>query len=236
MFFYELHCHTNACSDCSRQSPEELVAAYYGAGYHGVVLTDHFACGNTCVSRRLPLEAQMAQFFAAWDRARRAAADWDFDVLFGLEFGFSNAKEVLLYGLPRAFYEARPWLQKLDLPELADTVHQAGGLLYHAHPYRARDYIPDPDLVLDVRYLDGIEVANYYDTPEESRRAVRLARENGLLMSAGSDNHTGLDTLRNGMVFSHRVRTNEALPQALRAPDTQLLVHGNVTTIVGGLE
>lgn len=231
MFFYEMHCHTDLCSDCSQQSPEALVTDYYRAGYHGVVLTDHFACGNTCVSRRLPLQEQMAQFFAAWDRAKQAAADWDFDVLFGLEFGFANAKEVLLYGLPRSFYEAHLGLSRLGLAELSDVVHQAGGLLYHAHPYRDRDYIPEPDFVLDVRYLDGIEVANYYDTPEESRRAVQLARDNGLLMSAGSDNHTGLDALRNGMAFQNRVRTNEALVQALRDPGSKLLIRGSAVRL-----
>ena len=53
---FEMHSHTNWCSACGNSSPEEMAAAYWDAGYAGMVITDHFLSGNSAVDRSLPWE------------------------------------------------------------------------------------------------------------------------------------------------------------------------------------
>ena len=104
MYYYELHCHTSVGSACSRQTPEELIACYAGAGYRGVVLTDHFGRGNTAVPRELPWAEQMQRFFSAADRAKAAARAFGMEVHFAVEFGLPDDERtahtaLLTYGI-----------------------------------------------------------------------------------------------------------------------------------------
>ena len=226
MYYYELHCHTSVGSACSRQTPEELIACYAGAGYRGVVLTDHFGRGNTAVPRELPWAEQMQRFFSAADRAKAAARAFGMEVHFAVEFGLPMAKEVLLYGLPRAFFLDNPDLGGLLLPALSERVRRAGGLVFWAHPFRVRDYIPDPSAQLDAALLDGVEAENYCDPDEVNEGAWRFAAAHDLPVSAGSDNHRGLDALQNGLAVPEPLYTADDLKAALRKRDKTLLVRG----------
>ena len=226
MYYYELHCHTSVGSACSRQTPEELVASYAKAGYRGVVLTDHFGRGNTCVPRELPWAEQMQRFFSAAERAEAAARTLGMEVHFGVEFGLPMAKEVLLYGLPRAFFLDNPNLGSLLLPALSERVRRAGGLIFWAHPFRIRDYIPDPSARLDAALLDGVEAENYWDPDEVNEDAWRFAAAHGLPVSAGSDNHSGVDGLQNGLAVPEPLQTAADLKAALLERNKILLVRG----------
>ena len=42
MYKYEMHCHTQETSRCSRISGADLIDFYHSIGYTGVVITDHF--------------------------------------------------------------------------------------------------------------------------------------------------------------------------------------------------
>ena len=110
MFLYETHCHTNACSRCAHSTPEEMVRAYKAIGFAGMVITDHFIHGYTCVPDDLPWEKRMRCYYDAYLRAKEAAED--FDVIFGLEHAYGGGQEVLCYGIDLDFL-----LQNPDIPE-----------------------------------------------------------------------------------------------------------------------
>ena len=46
---YETHLHTSQASACASASGDEYIEAYIKAGYSGIIVSDHFFQGNTCV-------------------------------------------------------------------------------------------------------------------------------------------------------------------------------------------
>ena len=86
---------------------------------------------------------------------------------------------------------------KADIDQTVETVHQNGGVALIAHPGRGlrepqefTDYTPELlDRVLAEIPLDGIEA--YYPThsPAQVETYLAYARQNDLLISAGSDSH-----------------------------------------------
>ena len=117
---YETHCHTSWCSGCGQDSPQDMAAAYYHMGYAGIVITDHFLRGNSCVDRNLPWADQMGRYFQACQAAAQWAKGKDFDVLFGIEHCYGNGKEVLTYGITLEFLVANPDIHLLPIHQYAD--------------------------------------------------------------------------------------------------------------------
>ena len=104
LYRYETHCHSAQCSACAHSLSQDLVRAYREAGYAGLVLTDHFIFGNTCVDRTLPWDARMKAYYQAYLDANAAAEELDFDVIFGIEHAYGDGKEVLIYGIDLPFH------------------------------------------------------------------------------------------------------------------------------------
>ncbi len=226
---YEAHCHTCWCSGCGRSSPQEMAQAYYDKGYAGMILTDHFLLGNSCVDRTLPWEEQMKRYHEAYQAAAQWAQGKEFDVLFGIEHCYGNGKEVLTYGIDLDFLVSHPGIHRLPLGDYAQLVHEAGGFLSMAHPYRDRPYInmavgPQPE------YLDAVEVFNFYNYPQENQRAVELARENKLLATSGGDEHRcdGEAVGMAGVALRRRVHTGAQLVQELRSGDYRVIANGKL--------
>ncbi len=224
---YETHCHTSWCSGCGQDSPQDMAAAYYHMGYAGIVITDHFLRGNSCVDRNLPWADQMGRYFQACQAAAQWAKGKDFDVLFGIEHCYGNGKEVLTYGITLEFLVANPDIHLLPIHQYADLVHQAGGFLSLAHPYRQRSYIT-PGLPPQPQHMDALEVFNYYNYPEATQKAAARARETGLPGTSGGDEHSckGEAIGKAGVAFRERARTGQELVQALRSRDYGIYVNG----------
>ena len=222
MYRYEMHCHSSVGSLCAVWTPEELVRAFYKAGYAGLVLTEHFVHGNTAVPREWPWEKRMRRYYEGYERACAEAWPLDFDVLFGIEHAYGDGKEVLTYGIDLTFLLENPDLGEISLAEYAARVHAYGGLVVQAHPFRERDYIR-PGVPLYPELLDGVEIYNDHNLPEENVRAEAFARQHKLIRISGSDAH-GYDEIGHAaMAFSHRIRTNEELVAALRAGEGTLI-------------
>ena len=71
---------------------------------------------------------------------------------------------------------------------LRDIIHEAGGLIFLAHPYRYGEKDVDDLLNQALPYVDGIEVYNE-NTLEEVNYLYNFVKDNNLLMSCGSDFH-----------------------------------------------
>lgn len=220
MYRYETHCHANACSRCAHSTPEEMARAYKAAGFAGMVLTDHFIHGYTCVPHDLPWEERMRRYYDAYLRAKGAVED--FDVIFGLEHAYGGGQEVLCYGIDLDFLLQNPDIPELSLKEFADRVHAYGGILIQAHPYRYGGW----DLHIPTDIVDGIEVYNAGNRPEQNAMAMEKAAEKAQILLSGGDIHIAsnpnLGTA--GIILPYRVHTARELIAALRKGDHELII------------
>ena len=218
MFIYELHQHTNACSGCGVITPEELPYDLKREGYAGCVLTDHFFHGYTAIRRNIPWEDFVAAYEDGWRRAKAVGDQIGIDILFGIEEGVGDGKEVLLYGITPQFLYDHPELRDtpVDLEHLSQIVHEAGALIYQAHPFRVRDYIARPWEPLPIELFDGIEGYNAGNPDIDNQRAVAFAAEHDLPITAGSDAHQAYSCPRYGIAVEKRITTPEELVEVLR--------------------
>ena len=221
MYLYETHCHCSQCSACAHSSSAEMVRGYKAAGYAGLVLTDHFIRGNTCVDRSLPWEQRMRAYHDAYLEAKEEGDKLDFDVIFGIEHAYGSGKEVLIYGIDLDFLLKNDDIRHISLGELADRVRAYGGLVIMAHPYRDRPYV-DMSVGPQEKVLDGIELYNACDAPGEDLQALALAERNPrYILTSGGDIHHCADPRIGaaGLWFHRRIRDGKELVEALKAGD-----------------
>lgn len=226
MFRYETHLHTSACSDCSRNTAKEMVHAAKNAGLSGIIITNHFFHGNTAVDRRLPWEKFVGAYRDDYLTAKEEGAKIGIDVFFGIEEVFASGKEALIYGLSPQVVISAPQMRDMTLPELCDFVHKNGGLLYHAHPFRCRDYIAHPFSTPDMRYFDGIEVFNQNNSSLSNKMARDFAVKYNLSVISGGDSHTVDDLGKAGISFEKRISSPDELVKMLREKNYKLICNG----------
>ncbi len=228
MYKYEMHLHTYPCSGCSKSSMDEMVAVAAEKGYAGFAVTNHFWHGNTGIDRNLSWEAFVEKFAEDWRRGVELGREYGIDVLFGLEEGYTQGKEVLIYGLNPEEVAAAPHIKERSLSVLSDYVHEKGGVLVHAHPFRIASYIPEPDAVPDPRLLDGVEVCNLNGAQNRNELAKAFAEENGLFGTSGGDVHCAADFGKAGLAFEHRIRDTKELVKALKAGQYRLIIDSEI--------
>lgn len=209
-YLYDTHVHTNQGSACGAYPGAAMARAYHQAGYTGIIITDHFFYGNTAVSRDLPWQDWVQAFCLGYEDAKAEGNRIGLQVLWGWESGY-HGTEFLIYGLDKAWLLAHPEIKNATIEEQYKLVHEGGGIVVHAHPYREEDYIDEIRLFPD--YVDAVEVINachsnptskHHYAPEFDERALTYAREHRFLMTAGSDMHF-TDLLGGGMAFADRL-------------------------------
>ena len=229
LYKYDMHVHDKLCSACGRSLPEEMVDAYAKAGYSGICFTNHFFLGNTAVDRTLPWEEFVTAYWNTYLRAKAHAAEHhpDFTVLFGLEHAYGGGKEVLTYGIDLDFLLAHPNLHEYSIKEYCAAVHEAGGYISHAHPFRDRPYI-DMNYPLDPSDWDAVEIYNHYNKPGEDDKAEALAAEYGLQRTSGSDEHgsDGAAIGKAGIAFPYPIHNEKEFVAALRRGDGKCIRNG----------
>ena len=156
-YLYETHLHTCEASKCGKIHGEDYIPYMMEKGYSGLVVTDHFFNGNTCVPACLSWKDRIDFYCSGYERALKAAQGTDFNVMFGVEFNF-NKDEYLLYGIDKQWLYDNECIMEMTRHELFDAVHKAGGIMIQAHPFRERDYLSD--IKLAPTAADGVEVYN----------------------------------------------------------------------------
>lgn len=228
MYKYDLHTHTNAGSLCGVSSPEEIVAAYAKAGYSGIVITDHFICGNTCVSRSLKWTKRIDAYFSAYERAVKAAKEFkDFTVFFGAEYAYAAGHEILIYGAEKKFLYEHPEIENADIFALCELLKKNGCLVISAHPFREREY-NDFSVPAELPCADGAEIYNSHNSDSENQRALNYVAENSLIPSSGGDIHYAAD--RNiglaGIETEKKIKSSDELISVLRVGNYRVLAKG----------
>lgn len=164
-FSYDFHVHSFPRSFCARASVEEMCQAAVDAGLTGIALTEH----------------------NVW---------WKPSELEDLRAGFPGLTilgGVEVTGLEHHFLTFLPEMQMqddelwvLEVPEMVARVHQLGGIVVWAHPFRFHNDVPD---WLESTRLDGIEVDSTHMNRHSSALASAIARKQGLFAMQNTDAH-----------------------------------------------
>lgn len=222
MFKTELHCHTREVSACGQLTAEELAKRYIESGYTTVVLTNHlskFTYKNKHFDHSDWDWNQKIDFFMDGFHLLEKVAAGKLHVILGCELRSNlDDNDYLLYGVTEELLRSIPDMMDVKLSVIREKLHEIGGLLYQAHPFRNSMRITRPDR------LDGIEVYNGH-IEHDSRNfiAYQWAKHYGLLQSSGSDLHAAEHKICSGIETEAPITTREQLVAALKSPTLHLL-------------
>jgi len=207
---YETHLHTAESSKCAKTPAAEYIPHFKKLGYAGIFVTDHFFNGNTTVPKDLAWEERVELFCQGYEAAAVAGRKQGLDVFFGWEYGYGWA-HFLIYGLGKDWLLANPDQLSWGVVEYFQRVHEAGGYITHAHPFRERvdivNLIPD--------HVDAIEVINGGRSDICNQRSLDYARGIKLPQTAGTDIHSFSPKRRCGMIFPRRLKDGRDFMQAV---------------------
>lgn len=226
MYKYEMHLHSSACSACAFSDSIEYIGAALENGYSGMVFTNHFYHGNTEVSRLLPWREFVSVFRDDYLRAKEYGDRMGVDVLFGIEEVYEVGKEILIYGISPEDLMECPEFRDMNVYEMSDFVRERGGYVVCAHPFRVRDYIPDPYKVPDPAFMDAVEIYNYHNEEEMDLMAEAFALENHLPGIGGGDIHHIRKFGFSGLAFDRRIHNNKELVDALKNESYKIIRNG----------
>ena len=221
-YLYETHLHTKEASACSQNTGEEFVHAYKEAGYTGIIVTDHFFRGNSGIPRELPWEEWVDAFAKGYENAKEAGDKIGLQVFFGWEESYQG-NDFLIYGLDKEWLKQHPEIKDVTIEEQYRMVHEAGGMVVHAHPYREAWYVQE--IRVFPQWEDGVEVfnASHYgkDEREDGRsmydvRAIEYAEKNNLPQTGGSDIHS-TNLLYGGMAFDRKLEDVQDYIKAVKS-------------------
>jgi len=228
----ELHCHNNF-SGCSNVSPADMVEKYVEAGYTTVVVTNHF--NNGYMEREGSYRKLVKNAFAAIEESREAA-DGRLNIIAGMELSLKcMLNDFLLYGVTEEFFldvgeelfDMRPW-------QVRDKIHEVGGVIIQAHPFRFGQVVVNPAEV------DGIEVFNGHSgqySHNEIAKAWALAwadkykKDGRFILTSGSDHHDAGHRATGGIITEEEIRTSDELLAVLKSGNYE-----RITTHLGKVE
>lgn len=231
-YLYETHMHTMQASACARRTGADMAKAAKEAGYAGIIVTDHSWYGNNCIDSSLPWEQWVEAFCKGYEDAKRWGDENDFSVFFGYESNY-EATEFLIYGVDKGWLIAHPEIKNASIPEQYRLIHEAGGMVIHAHPYREAGYIKEVRLFPG--YVDGVEAVNATHSNPRSKshnravfdqQATEYARKCHLRMLAGSDMHD-IPLFGGGMAFKRKIDSIEDFCQAILNGEDYIMTNGD---------
>jgi len=163
---FELHAHTTRYSSCSNMSPSEYIEIAREKGLAGICLTEHNTFWPEDEYRELCKEAEGLVVINGNEQRC-----WDGDIIQG---------DFLVFG-------CRFNLEKPTASQLIKLVHNAGGVVIAAHPFREMLGVSE-DLIYQLD-LDAIEVYSSNQEPWQTRLAISVSEKTGLPIISGSDAH-----------------------------------------------
>lgn len=166
---------------------------------------------------KIKVDKFVAPFYIGLEHAKRYD---DFSVFFGWEYNYKGT-EFLTYGLDENFLYNNPTLLSWSTQKYLLEVHNAGGFIIHAHPFRRRPYIKKNRFY--PKHIDAVEIANggnYRDHDlEVDLLAENYAKELALPGTRGTDCHNVKDINGQGIVLNKRVKTIDELILAIKEND-----------------
>ena len=221
----ELHCHSVTVSQCASITPAQIVEKYLAAGYTTVVLADHLSpfTFKKRYTGSKDWQERIDYYMEGYHALCRAAAG-HLHILQGCELRINGSpSDFLVYGITEAFMRAHPdLLDPRPVYDMCAQLHEAGFLVYQAHPFRNGMSITPP------KCLDGIEIYNAHPRHDSRNDFAALWAEHyGLGKISGSDVHDAPDAPGGGILTDTPIKTMGELLETLRAGRYTLLRDGN---------
>lgn len=210
MYKYELHCHTSEGSKCAKTPASDMVDFYKRCGYQGIVITDHFFNGNCAVPRELPWKERVRLYCKGYENAKKRGDEIGVDVFFGWEFG----GDFVTLGLSPEWLESHENLDKLGEYEYFEEIHNAGGYIIHAHPFRESPYTKL--LRVFPREVDAIETINAVNNDFQNSVADYIADKYKVTKAAGSDKHSDALTKIAAVELDFRINSLKELTEVMK--------------------
>ena len=161
----------------------------------------------------------MDEFLSGYYSIKEAAEGKDFDIFFGVEEFFDSYDEYLIYGLEPEWFINRPELRDTNRVEFLTLAKQSGAFIIQAHPFRFNLYFKTDHLTVSPSLVDGFEVFNACNAPDQNKLALSLAKKLGKIMVGGSDRHKAEDYIEtpSGIVLENRVSSIHELIDSIKA-------------------
>ncbi len=218
----ELHAHTNPSSNCGKLPADFDTRLYARLGCHTLTITNHM---DPDKYTRFPNPADLAEFYLAdYYKAKKAAEGTGMCVALGVEIRFvGTINDYLVYGIsPEDVEEIATYLPK-GIEEFYKGFKNDKNVIIHAHPFR-NSMEPTP-----LGYVDGIESLNLHPSPNSRIGiATRFARDNDLLVTAGSDFHDP-DRMAMGLMRTKaQMRDSFDIAEAIKSRDVVFDMSGHI--------
>ncbi len=204
-------------SQCGRLSPCEVTELYKKEGYSGIVITEHYSPLTFGINSYYKPQRLVDFYISSYEEMKKYETE-DFSVLFGMELRhYGTGADYLIYGAEPEWLRKQGNLMKLWEKDAYRLMHEAGCLVFQAHPYRSYILRCNPD------YIDGIEVYNGKCDAETNFKALQWAIETGKLMSSGSDFHTPDQLAKGGIITNEPIKNNADLVRVLKSRNYKLI-------------
>ena len=216
MFKTEAHVHTSDVSKCGQIPAREVVRMYKDAGFDTLFITEHINSASINSWGELgSWEEKVERYMRGYEEARDEGDKLGICVLFGAEICFKqpvgNGNDYLVYGIDRDFLLGYPDLNHYSVADFYKYAKEHGATVIQAHPFRGHKCYPTPE------FIDGAEVYNAHPRHVNyNDEALAMARENGLIMTVGSDTHMPGDEARAYILTDEPIRSAEDYIRVLK--------------------
>ncbi len=228
-YIYETHCHTCETSKCGVTNGATYARYYKALGYSGFFITDHFWGSNVVdMPDDWTWKQKVDRFCLGYDNAKAEGDKIGINVMFGWEFGVGWT-HLLTYGLDKYWLYENPDVVGLGLKQYADKIHEAGGYIVHAHPFRE----DNPVMTFIPNDTDAVEVINGARPDKNNVRGNLYAEMLELPKTAGSDIHN-VKTKRDlaGVISEAPILTPTDYIEQLKNRSLKVFAHPNEHDIV----
>lgn len=231
-FIYETHLHTSEASRCGGATGVEMVREHVKRGFTGIFVTDHFVTGYSHANISAPWAKRIDILLSGYLAAKKAGDELGLDVFFAWEYPYHSG-DFLTYGLGADFLYAHKELADFepnrDFEGYAKLIHENGGYIIQAHPFREAEYMDFKAAELQERYIDAIEAINGShrgkdpNYPRFDTLATQAAERLNIPMSAGSDTHAVYWSATAYMAFDHRLKDSRDFITQMKAKKYELI-------------
>ena len=213
----DVHAHASEISRCCKANSYEVLTAAREAGIDGIALTNHYA-------KKYIKDGDPAGFakryVEAYYNTKKLGEEMGMPVFFGIEVSveYQNYVHMLVYGVDTDFILKNPEIYDYSLEKLSRTVHENGGVLVQAHPFRGKEGVFAEELLQDVRFIDALEINSHLLYPEGHKFDLlsKIAYDAGIILTSGGDYHADTPRSHCGMYLPDTVTDGISLGEYIK--------------------
>jgi len=207
--FIDLHIHEKNFSKDSFLELDEIVKIAKRRGLDAICITDHESMG-------------LKEYAAEYTKKT------GFPVFVGIEF-YSLQGDILAFGI-----DSYPD-HRISAQEFIDFVHEQGGVVISAHPFRHNRRGLEDNLAT-LRGVDAIEILNGSTMPDATMMAVQYAKKYGFATTGGSDCHYPDKVGITATYFENPIHTMEDLIAAIKNHECKPAFHQDFSYFIWDID